>query len=131
MNKRLMAIQYFHADEINEIAKSIIQHLNMEHIQINKIKFIRSRGSRSKRILARIHGTPLIFQKALSLDAHYIIEMIEEQYNKLSQKEQEKVIIHELLHIPKGFKGGLLPHKNNITEKKVSRFHEEFLQRKK
>ena len=125
-----MAIQYFHDDEINKLAINIVYHLNMNHIQINKIKFMRSYGSRSKRILARIHGTPLIFQKALSLESYYIIEVISEQYDKLSQKEQEKVIIHELLHIPKGFKGGLLPHKNNITEKKVSRFHEEFIQKK-
>ena len=125
-----MAIQYFHANEINEIAANMVHHLNMTHIQMNKIKFIRSRGSRSKRILARIHGTPLIFQKALSLDAHYIIEVIEEQYDKLPKKEQEKVIIHELLHIPKGFKGGLLPHKNNITDKKVSRLHEKFIQKR-
>jgi predicted metallopeptidase len=60
------------------------------------------------------------------MPAGYLIEVISERYDRLSQDEKEKVIIHELLHIPKGFAGGFRPHKGNITRKKIDTLHEKF-----
>ena len=116
-------MQYFNASDVKETASRITEVLGWKHININRMRFIRSRGSRSKYVLARIHGFPKVFQKALSMNPHYIIEVIGEKYDLLSPDEREKTLIHELLHVPKGFQGGLLPHKNYITKRKVEKLH--------
>jgi len=48
----------------------------------------------------------------------------------LSDEEKEKTLIHELLHIPKGFSGGFRPHKGYIDKKRIDRLHEMLLKRK-
>jgi predicted metallopeptidase len=53
----------------------------------------------------------------------YLIEVISERYDRLSREEKEKVIIHELLHIPRGFAGGFRPHKGHITRRKIESLH--------
>jgi predicted metallopeptidase len=63
---------------------------------------------------------------ALGLSPSYVIEVLSERYDKLSQEDKEKTLIHELLHIPRGFKGGFLPHKGNISRRKVDRLHREY-----
>jgi predicted metallopeptidase len=60
-----------------------------------------------------------LWQRALDIQASYLIEVISERFDKLSQEEKEKVIIHELLHVPQGFGGGFRPHKGYITRKKI------------
>ena len=119
-------MEYFESNNIRNIAEVIVERLGWNHIDLERVYFMRSRGSRSKNILARIHGFSRAWQKALSMNPHYIIEVIEEQFDKLNREEQEKVIIHELLHIPKSFRGGLSPHKNNITNRKVEKIHRIF-----
>ena len=71
---------------------------------------MRSHGSKGRSI-ARIWSMPRIWQKALGIKAHYIIEVISEHFDNQSFDEKEKTLIHELMHIPKKFSGGLVPHK--------------------
>ena len=61
---------------------------------------------------------------------NYVIEVISERYDTYSDAEKEKIIIHELLHIPNSFKGGLLPHKNIITKKIINKLHKKYLEAK-
>ncbi|MDN5366876.1 MAG: hypothetical protein PWQ11_287 [Candidatus Diapherotrites archaeon] len=51
-----------------------------------------------------------MFQLALNTKAHYVVEVIAERFDKLPEGEKEKVIIHELLHIPKSMGGGYRHH---------------------
>jgi len=74
-------------------------------------------------IVARIHGLGKIWQEALLKPPAYVIEVISERYDRLSEEEKEKTIIHELLHIPKGFSGGFRPHKGYINKKRVEKLH--------
>ena len=61
---------------------------------------------------------------ALDMQPQYIIEVISEEYDRLlAQREREKVIIHELMHIPSKFSGGFVPHKGKINKKTVERMH--------
>lgn len=116
-------MEYFDANDVREIASRIKDVLGWKHINMDQMRFIRSNGSRSRHVLARIHGLPKVLQKALSIKPHYVIEVIGERYDKLSPEEREKTVIHELMHVPKGFQGGLVPHKNHITTRKVERLH--------
>ena len=49
-------------------------------------------------------------QNALGIKAHYVIEVISENFDSMKEDEQTKTIIHELMHIPKGMKGGFRHH---------------------
>ena len=38
------------------------------------------------------------------------IEVLSEKFDRLNKLEQDKILLHELAHIPKNFSGSLLPH---------------------
>jgi len=121
-----MPIKYYEAPDVKDLVQRIVAQLEFHHIDLNGIYCYRSRSSRSKRTVARIHNLSKLWQKALKIPANYLIEVISERYDRLSQEEKERVLIHELLHIPKGFGGGFRPHKGNITGKKIDALHEKF-----
>lgn len=125
-----MRLKYLEAMDVKLLADEIIERLGFFHIVPEAVYCYRSKGSKSKRTVARIHGFSIIWQKALGFPPAYVIEVISEKYDKLSQEDKEKTVIHELLHIPKGFKGGFRPHKGYISRKRVDRLHEEFTKRK-
>ena len=60
----------------------------------------------------------------------YLIEVISERFDKMSEEDREKVIIHELMHIPKAFGGGFIHH-NVVNERNVKKVYQEYLRRKK
>ena len=119
----VMPIRYYEAHDVKELVELIVAKLEFNHIDINGIYCFRSIGSKSKRTVARIHSLEKLWQKALNKRSSYLIEVISERYDRLSRIEKEKVLIHELLHIPKGFAGGFRPHKGNITENKIESLH--------
>jgi len=101
------------APDIQKRIKEIIKKLELPHITPDMAKYIvcfRSHGSRS-RARARIWSLPNIWQKALKVIAHYCIEVLSEKFDYLSKTNQTKILIHELMHIPKNFSGALLPHR--------------------
>jgi len=119
-----MPIKYSEAPDVKDLVESIVAQLSFHHINLNGMYCYRSVNSKSKRTVARIHNLSKLWQRALDKPANYLIEVISERYDKLSQEEKEKVIIHELLHIPKGFSGGFRPHKGYITVRKIEALHE-------
>jgi predicted metallopeptidase len=68
-------------------------------------------------------------QKAMDTKAFYAIEFLE-SFDKLSKKEQDKVIIHELMHIPKTFGGGFRHH-DFVCEENVDLLYSKFESLKK
>lgn len=97
------------APDIQERINSMLNVLNYNHIDNNRIVCMRSYGSKSK-ATGRIWGLSRVWQKALDVKSHYIIEVLHPRFDKLSKEDQEKTLLHELLHIPKKFSGGLVPH---------------------
>jgi len=78
---------------------------------VNKGKIYTFRSSNSKaRAYARIWGLSRIWQQALKTKPQYIIEVISERFDKLSEKQKDEILLHELAHIPKNFSGSLVPH---------------------
>lgn len=98
------------ARDIQARVKKILKYIEMSYINAGQLACIRSHGSKA-RARARIWAFPSIWQEALGLKPHYVIEVISEKFDHLSFEEQTKILIHELLHIPKTFSGALRPHR--------------------
>lgn len=115
--------------DIKKKANSIIKFFNFNHIKKSQIIFFRSYNSKAK-AYARIWALPKIWQKALNLKPYYCIEVLSEKFDKLSLEKQIKILLHELLHIPKNFSGALLPHnhrgKIKINRDKIENFCKQY-----
>ena len=123
-------IRYELAKDIGSKIKDIIDKLQMTHVDGSRVACIRSKGSKSKRVIARCHGLSRIMQLALNQKPHYAIEVVSERFDKLSKEEQTKVLIHEVMHIPHSFGGGFRAHKPHVTKKKVERMYKKFVSAK-
>jgi len=97
------------AIDIQKRIKEILSRVSLPYIDPERIICFRSQGSKS-RARARIWSLPRIWQQALRVKPHYCIEVLSEKFDQLSFQEQTKILIHELMHIPKTFSGALLPH---------------------
>ncbi len=96
--------------KIQSELRKIVRNLYFTHIKSDQIHAFRTYGSKA-RAYARIWAFPKIFQEVLSVSPAYVIEVLSEKFDKLSEDNKTKVLIHELLHIPKNFSGSLLPHR--------------------
>jgi len=121
-----MPIEYSQALDVKRLADEIVESLGLYHVVPQFVYCVRSRGSVSRRTIARIHGFGKIWQETLHFPASYVIEVISERYDKLSEEDRERTIIHELLHIPAGFAGGFRPHKGYIDRGTVDDMHRAF-----
>lgn len=102
-------IKYEDAPDVRARLSKIVDTLELQHVDKFRLKCIRSHGSTSNAI-ARCYALNRIWQIALGTKAHYIIEVISHRFDKLDEDEKSKILIHELLHIPKSFGGGFRGH---------------------
>lgn len=109
--KSSVKLEWTKAPEVKKDIKHIVATVDLSHVKTQRIFCYRSFGS-SSRSYARIWSFPKIFQDALQLEPAYVIEVLAKYYDLLDKDAQMKVLIHELLHIPKNFSGALLPHQN-------------------
>lgn len=105
--------------EIEKRSLELIKTLDLEWLSYGRIFFYRSINSKA-RAYARTWGLPKLWQKTLNVEPAYIVEVISEHFDKLSEKDQDKVLLHELTHIPHNFSGALVPH----TRHKKGSFHD-------
>lgn len=118
------------APDIQKIVKRILPHVPFEYIDGDRIVCMRSFKATS-RARARIWSFPRIWQLALAKPAHYVIEVLSQHFDKLSDDDKTRVIIHELMHIPKNFSGALVPHRGRhkkIDSRAVERFFQSYKQ---
>ncbi|MCL4389849.1 MAG: metallopeptidase [Patescibacteria group bacterium] len=80
------------------------------YVRGTKIAALRGHGSTS-RAIARIWSLPRPWQQVLGIDPQYIIEVITERFDRLSDQDKDRTLIHELMHIPKSFSGALVAHR--------------------
>lgn len=111
-------MRYEFAEDLQLIAEEI-SRLLFPHIDITRVKCFRGFGSSSKLTIARCHTLGKLMQKAIGVKAVYALEFLSERFDKLSQEDQLKTIIHELMHIPKAFGGGF-KHHDHVTEENVN-----------
>ena len=114
-----MPIRYYEAPEIKQQVDQLAEECEFFHVVPQFVYCVRSRGSKARRTIARIHGLGKLWQGVLNMPPAYTIEVISEIYDKMSAEDKEKTLIHELMHIPGGFSGGFRPHKGYVERKMV------------
>ena len=110
------------APDIHRRVAFLARQLNLVHVLPGQIVCFRSSGS-SAHARARIWSLPRIWQMALSVPPHYCIEVISEKFDNQSLDDQERILIHELLHIPKNFSGALSPHRT-ASRRTFRKYHD-------
>lgn len=108
---KVKTLEWEDAGEVKKDVDEILGILDFSNVDSSRIFCFRTQGSKS-RAYARIWAMPKIFQRALNIKPAYIIEVLSRYYDKLNVDEKKKVLIHELLHIPRNFSGALLPHRS-------------------
>jgi predicted metallopeptidase len=103
-------VDFFVDFELQDRIEALIEACGFGHMNPGSITCMKSFGSKSD-ATARIWGLSRNWQMALGVGPRYIIEVISRRFDSLSDEEQDKILIHELLHIPKTFSGALVPHK--------------------
>jgi len=106
----------------------IILKLCMNNVDENRVACFRSKGSSTRNVIARCHGLSKIQQLAMKTNAFYAIELISENFDKLSEEQKIKTLIHELMHIPQNFGGGFRHH-DFVCRKNVDALYREFLKK--
>ncbi len=107
-------------NEINEIARTLFPH-----VRIDSVVCIRSYGSGSRGTIARCHALGKAMQLALGRGGFYVIEVISKRFDKLSDVDKTKTLIHELMHIPKTFGGGFIHH-DVVHTRNVERMYQHY-----
>ena len=121
------------APDIHSRLVRIADALAFEHVHPQRVHCMRLYGSRAH-AYARIWGLPQIFQRALHIPPHYVVEVLMPAFGRLSRSQQDQVLIHELLHIPRTFSGGLRPERTptfRITNQAVNRLYQQYLASRK
>jgi len=89
-------MKYTDAWDLNEKVGRIIDALGMNHINKSRVHCIRSRGSSTRCVIARCHTLSKVLQHSMRLEPFYVIEALSERFDKMSEEEQMKTLIHEL-----------------------------------
>jgi len=122
-------MKYEFAPDLQQKAKEISKLL-FPHIVVERIKCFRSYGSSSRNTIARCHALGKIMQKAIGIEAYYVLEFLSEKFDKLNEKEKLKIIIHELMHIPKTFGGGF-KHHDHVSDENINLHYNTYVNLKK
>jgi len=116
-------MKYELAPEIKKTIEVLVLELKFTHIDVKRIHCIRSLDAKT-RAYARIWGMAKLFFEVAGIQPNYIIEVVSKRFDKLSERDKIKTLIHELMHIPKTFSGALLSHRgryHQINDREVER----------
>lgn len=130
MKKKRSKMQWKREDDLQQRINQLVIDLRLEHVDVSRVFMYRTYGA-TARAYARIWAFPKIFQEVLEVAPAYVIEVLSEKFDKLSDENKTKVLIHELLHIPKNFSGALAPHKTRARriDREVDRLYKEYKKR--
>lgn len=121
-------MKYEDAPDLKKRMIEIANLIGMNHLDLERVECLRSKGSSSRRVIARCHALGKLMQKAMKTDAFYAIEFLE-RFERMSKKDRDKVIIHELMHIPKSFGGGFRHH-DYVTQDNIDEVYDRFIEPK-
>jgi predicted metallopeptidase len=121
-------MKYEYAEDLQKLAEEI-SVMFFPHVDLSNTKCYRSYGTSSRGTIARCHALNKIMQKAIGIKAVYVLEFLVERFEKLNDEDKIKVVIHELMHIPKSFGGGFIHH-DVVTNRNVNKCYEEYRRKK-
>lgn len=107
--KRQKPVEWIVDNSIKERVVRLVVDLEIDWVVPDLVHTFRSYNSTSNAI-ARIWGLNRVWQMALEKDPAYILEVISERFDALSERDKDEVILHELAHIPRNFSGALMAH---------------------
>ncbi len=120
-----MPIKYQIAEDLQEAVNEIAVML-FPHVRVNDVVCLRSFGSSSRGTIARCHALGKAMQLALGRKGFYLIEVISERFDEMSEMDRIKTLIHELMHIPKTFGGGFKFH-NVVNDRNVDLMYDRYV----
>jgi len=95
------------------VVHEIIARLGLSYIKPENVVVVRNLDSQSA-AYARIYALPRPIMVGFGLEPLYAIEIIQQRFESLDCEGKIRVLIHELLHIPRCFSGGLVPHRSSV-----------------
>lgn len=116
-------IDWKQATDIKLRIKFLVKKIDLDWVDTSRVYCVRSENANT-RAIARIWGLSRIWQQTLDIKPAYVLEVVSEKFDRLSDFEQDKVLLHELAHIPKNFSGSLVPH----TRGRKGSFHDKLHQ---
>jgi len=120
-----LGIKYEKADDLQEQVRELVFYL-FPYVRLDSVVCLRSFGSTSRGTIARCHALGKAMQIGLNRRGFYLIEVISERFDKMSEIDRIKTLIHELMHIPKSFGGGFKFH-NVVHDKNVDMMYERYV----
>lgn len=120
-----MPIKYELAEDLQKIVNELAILL-FPYIKLDSVVCIRSFGSSSRGTIARCHALGKAMQLALNRQGFYVIEIISKRFDKLSNEDKLKTLIHELMHIPKSFGGGFRHH-DYVCERNIELAYQKYV----
>jgi len=122
-------MRYEFAEDLQKKAEEICKII-FPHVDITRIKCFRSYGTSSRGTIARCHSLEKLLQRALGIKAFYVLEFLSERFDKMSEEDKIRIIIHELMHIPNGFGGGF-KHHNFVNDRNIKKLYQLYLEKTK
>jgi len=120
------------APDVQVMLEEVLARTSLGHVISPRVICMRSYGARAN-AYARIWSLPAIWREALEINPFYVIEVLSENFDPLPEERKVRVIIHELMHIPKKFSGGLVPHVcagKRIDARSVEKIYREYAEGK-
>ena len=105
----LPRVKYKRDRRLEEAIRMLVEAMGLDYIDTSRVYAAWSTGSRT-RAYARIWGLPSPFTRLGLCEPMYVIELVSENFAGLSCREMVHVLVHEILHIPRSFSGGLRSH---------------------
>lgn len=122
-------MKYEYSESLQVLAEDVSRRL-FPHIKTSRIKCFRSYESSVKGIVGRCHALSGFMQKAMDCDAFYALEFFAEKFNEMSTEEKVKIVIHQLMHVPKSAGRDFNRH-DIVTDENVKRAYGDYLKCRK
>lgn len=98
-----MQLKYDYSESLQVLAEDISRRL-FPYVLTSRIKCLRSEGVESS-VFARCHTLSSMMCVAMDCKPLYVFEFIREKFDVLTTEKKVKIVISQLMNIPRSFNG--------------------------